>query len=40
MKPTKLIFSYSNFIRLKIALPLIFRELGNVNIVSVYAMRK
>jgi hypothetical protein len=40
MKPTLLIISYSNVIRLKIALPLIFRELGNVNIVWVYAMRK
>ncbi len=38
MKPTLLIISYSNVIRLKIALSLIFREL-NFNIVGVYAMR-
>jgi hypothetical protein len=39
MKPTLLIISYSNVIRLKIALSLIFRELGNLNIVGVYGMR-
>jgi hypothetical protein len=35
MKPTLLIISYSNVIRLKIALSLILRELGNLNIVGV-----
>jgi hypothetical protein len=40
MKPTLLIISYSNVIRLKIALSLILRELGNINIEWVYAMRK
>lgn len=39
MKPTLLIISYSNVIRLKIALSFIFRELININIVGVYGMR-
>lgn len=40
MKPTQLIISYMNDIRLKIVLSLNFSGLRNVNIVGVYAMRK
>jgi hypothetical protein len=40
MKSVRLIYLYPNVTRLKIALSLIFRELKNVNIVLVYAMRK
>jgi hypothetical protein len=39
MKPTLLIISYLNVMRLKMILSLIFSELIKVNIVGVYAMR-